>query len=1435
MCDQFSMYYNTFKACGFKLCGCHTLESIEATSGLGSEEPQLDPEEDDHLRSLDTKHPHLLTGEFLVKRNSRSKPPFQGRVSPPTSYFNPWVLQPQQLRKKLESLQQQEEGGGNDWRNGVPKQMKPELIVVDIFDDSQEVSCGDKDCKMPQESIMEDPISESVANMDALEDVSRDLEGDATLEQSGNSPPRFVRSVSSIPSRNRQVSVDSVSGANQRTEKHARTTNNNRRSLSPQAREYASRLNASGKQRSQSQASSGENDDQQTNGYRQRKKSLALAMNEGRLEMKEVCMRPLDVDLDFHLIAQLNQLNRELMDLSKSGSSTSPSSPGVGANHSFSLLENNSEILADGDTKHSVSSSPQSPNSLQVQQTKHSPGNDMYSPISSRRGRSPVEAKQKKFSYDSPRRKQSDENVTPVFSSKKSSPEQRTISENSKESKSVSPREVISRIKSRFSNPKLTRGSPQRSSAGKIEIQILRPNLGNSENESGPFKRSASLRNDSDSRKTWPSLEASTEGYEENSQSPSGQSHVYRRSESDGPLERQRKKPVLPDSNPMIEQNHNAPGSSTDSGLGKDQRHSKSSADSLLEDFHVSSQVSSRCNSNPPSRPLSSDTGDLSWEKGRDLLSPRLRGFPGYLSSSTPHSPTNLTPATGSREDLLDDGFSRPESQEDLLGSRGNGMRASGSSQGSSISHAMQSGIKPPKPRHKPLRRSKTDLGDPSIIKAALTLAKMQGDETPKAVEGSSRMPSATKKRPTSALGIMGILNSGSGRESPVTQVTQPDGKPSPRLQRSQHQPAPEPLSLVVDIDVEQDKTVNDLPLTPRPRSRSLGSLGTFEIPDMALMKRALSLPAGLGDDEVMMSDPDLSKINARMSETFEQFCAATLAEALFDHVTMDGNELTFQAGDMIEITDMTDAYWWWGCIDKQEGWLPAPFVRLKVSQGETVEECMSRLQVNTSSNQQGLKPSHEPLIRKVSLSFLSNDQVRANVIKEIITTERDYVKNLADIYEGYIEQARSRPDMFNQTLMSKLFCNIEEIYCFQQRFLTDLEQCIDNDLPHKSAIGDCFLKYKLTFDIYGEYCNNYPHAVNEFQELMKDNKYVQFFEACRLLQSMIKIQLDGFLLTPVQKICKYPLQLNELLKYTRPQHPDFQPLKSALEAMREVAQSINERKRRIEHIENIALWQKTIGDWEGDDVLDRSSMLIYSDEVNRVSLTGRHRTSPRQLFLFDHQLIICRKLWVDEWIDKTRKGEISGKEYLTASVYMWRDILRRDLYVYKDRIDLDDCQIEDLPDGKENEWNVTLRYAWKIQNFEDQSKVYVFMCRSRKEKRRWLRHFAKERKIVHEGLTRVSQGSLRKNRPKRRFKSSSFMAAKEAALKTSTTNKPSKPTDRVMVRRALSMPHRKARDPNGKEPPLQLPRMASTEVEPDVSTPKKKGISLFGVQFGKK
>ena len=85
----------------------------------------------------------------------------------------------------------------------------------------------------------------------------------------------------------------------------------------------------------------------------------------------------------------------------------------------------------------------------------------------------------------------------------------------------------------------------------------------------------------------------------------------------------------------------------------------------------------------------------------------------------------------------------------------------------------------------------------------------------------------------------------------------------------------------------------------------------------------------------------------------------------------------------------------------------------------------------------------------------------------------------------------------------------------------------------------------------------------------------------CRLQQRMIEIPLDGFLLTPVQKVCKYPLQLKELLRVTRAQHADARPLQRALEAMRAIASLVNERRRKLESVEVLARWQASVANWQ--------------------------------------------------------------------------------------------------------------------------------------------------------------------------------------------------------------------------------------------------------------
>ncbi|XP_069845566.1 rho guanine nucleotide exchange factor 4 isoform X1 [Dipodomys merriami] len=410
-------------------------------------------------------------------------------------------------------------------------------------------------------------------------------------------------------------------------------------------------------------------------------------------------------------------------------------------------------------------------------------------------------------------------------------------------------------------------------------------------------------------------------------------------------------------------------------------------------------------------------------------------------------------------------------------------------------------------------------------------------------------------------------------------------------------------------------------------------------------------------------------------------------AEALWDHVTMDDQELGFKAGDVIEVMDATNREWWWGRVAEGEGWFPASFVRLRVNQDEPGDDEAPR--AGDGEQEDGGAEAQS-----------SKDQMRTNVIREILSTERDYIKHLRDICEGYIRQCRKRADMFSEEQLQTIFGNIEEIYRCQKAFVKALERRFNRERPHLSELGACFLEHQADFQIYSEYCNNHPNACVELSRLTKLSKYVYFFEACRLLQKMIDISLDGFLLTPVQKICKYPLQLAELLKYTHPQHRDFKDVEAALHAMKNVAQLINERKRRLENIDKIAQWQSSIEDWEGEDLLVRSSELIYSGELTRVT-QPQAKNQQRMFFLFDHQLIYCKK-----------------------------DLLRRDVLYYKGRLDMDSLEVVDVEDGKDRELHVSFKNAFRLC-CGTSGDSYLLCARKPEQKQRWLKAFAREREQV--------------------------------------------------------------------------------------------------------
>ncbi|XP_034561811.1 uncharacterized protein spata13 isoform X1 [Notolabrus celidotus] len=416
----------------------------------------------------------------------------------------------------------------------------------------------------------------------------------------------------------------------------------------------------------------------------------------------------------------------------------------------------------------------------------------------------------------------------------------------------------------------------------------------------------------------------------------------------------------------------------------------------------------------------------------------------------------------------------------------------------------------------------------------------------------------------------------------------------------------------------------------------------------------------------------------------------AVYAEALWDHVTMEEQELAFKAGDVIHVLEASDQDWWWGRGADREAWFPSSFVRVRVNQEDSSAESV-----------ESVADQEDPAPRDTQ-STQHKEQMRTNVVQEIMNTERIYIKHLKDICEGYIRQCRKHPDMFTELQLKTIFSNIEDIYRFQRQFLKDLEKKYNKEEPHLSEIGSCFLLQGEGFSIYSDYCNTHPAACAELQRLMKSGKYKHFFEACRLLQQMIDISIAGFLLTPVQKICKYPLQLGELLKYTPKDHSDYTGVSQAHEAMKNVASLINERKRRLESIDTIAHWQVAILHWEGSDVLERSSELIHSGELTRAVRQGKMQQ--RSFFLFDHQLVFCKK-----------------------------DVLRRDLLHYRGRLDMDQTEVLDVPDGRDMDLGLTLRNALRLRNASTLEFVCVLCCRKAEDKQRWLQAFAKERHRVKE------------------------------------------------------------------------------------------------------
>ncbi|XP_045435754.1 pleckstrin homology domain-containing family G member 3 isoform X8 [Pipistrellus kuhlii] len=269
----------------------------------------------------------------------------------------------------------------------------------------------------------------------------------------------------------------------------------------------------------------------------------------------------------------------------------------------------------------------------------------------------------------------------------------------------------------------------------------------------------------------------------------------------------------------------------------------------------------------------------------------------------------------------------------------------------------------------------------------------------------------------------------------------------------------------------------------------------------------------------------------------------------------------------------------------------------------------------NNSSGRPAKKGPLSPFSGRAAAAPAHKLSYLGRVVREIVETERMYVQDLRSIVEDYLLKIIDTPGLLQPEQVSALFGNIESIYALNSQLLRDLDSCNSDPV----AVASCFVERSQEFDIYTQYCNNYPNSVAALTDCMRDKQQAKFFrDRQALLQH--SLPLGSYLLKPVQRILKYHLLLQEIAKHFDEEEDGFEVVEDAIDTMTCVAWYINDMKRRHEHAVRLQEIQSLLINWKGPD------LTIYGELVLEGTFRLHRVRSEKTFFLFDKALLITKK-----------------------------------------------------------------------------------------------------------------------------------------------------------------------------------------------------------------
>nr|XP_047129033.1 protein still life, isoform SIF type 1-like isoform X3 [Hydra vulgaris] len=209
-------------------------------------------------------------------------------------------------------------------------------------------------------------------------------------------------------------------------------------------------------------------------------------------------------------------------------------------------------------------------------------------------------------------------------------------------------------------------------------------------------------------------------------------------------------------------------------------------------------------------------------------------------------------------------------------------------------------------------------------------------------------------------------------------------------------------------------------------------------------------------------------------------------------------------------------------------------------------------------------------LFENAPLSMKPSEKLRKSIL-ELINTEITYTKNLKILQERYLIPLKEE-NLLTSDEADLLVKNIRDIYMFQKTFLEKLQEIKNNEKKMDAfedvkqfqniiyLIGKLFLEFCDKFRLYSTFCSCHSRAVKLLQ--VNTNEALKAFLIARNPKQQHTASLESYLITPIQRILRYPLLIKTMMKYMLKDSEEYLCMNNALISIEKVANYINEMQR---------------------------------------------------------------------------------------------------------------------------------------------------------------------------------------------------------------------------------------------------------------------------------